>query len=132
MAPGAIRILIADDYEVVRAGMKASIERETDMRICAMARDGSEAVEMFRLHRPDVTLMDLRMPQMDGVAAIAAILAEFPKARILVMTVPDEKAAIFRALSVGAAAYVLKTAPRAEMIAAIRALHAKYYPFAPV
>ena len=91
-----------------------------------MACNGAEAVEMFRVHRPDVTVMDLRMPLMDGVTAIETIHAEFPKACILVLTVSEEKAAIFRALQVGATDYILKTAPRAEIITKIRALYAEH------
>lgn len=83
---------------------------------------------MFRLHRPDVTIMDMRMPNMDGAAAIETIRAEFPHACFLVLTVPDEKAAIFRALNAGATAYILKEAPRSEIIAKIRDLYNRKKP----
>ena len=121
--PKPIRILIADDFAVVRAGLSAAINQEPDMQVCAEARDGNEAVEMYRLHQPDVTVMDMRMPNMDGASAIETIRAEFPHACILVLTVSDERAAIFRALSAGATAYILKDALRSDVIAMIRELH---------
>ncbi|MCW3098915.1 MAG: two component transcriptional regulator, LuxR family [Chthonomonadaceae bacterium] len=122
-ASDAIRVLIADDFAIIRAGLAAAINHEPDMHVCASARDGNEAVEMYRKHLPDVTVMDLRMPNMDGAAATETIRAEFPHACILVLSISDEKAGIFRALSAGATAYLLKDAPRAEIIAMIRELH---------
>ncbi|MCW3099434.1 MAG: two component transcriptional regulator, LuxR family [Chthonomonadaceae bacterium] len=122
-ASDAIRVLIADDFAIIRAGLTAAINHESDMHVCANARDGKEAVEMNRKHLPDVTVMDLRMPNMHGAAALETIRAEYPLACILVLTVSDEKAAIFRALSAGATGYLLKDAPRAEIIAMIRDLY---------
>jgi YesN/AraC family two-component response regulator len=84
-----IRVLIADDRYIVRQGLVALLDRESDVKVVAQASNGQEAVTMFRQHQPDVTLMDLRMPVMDGVAAIAAIYGEFPSARIVVLTTYD-------------------------------------------
>ncbi len=119
-----IRILIVDDHPIVREGIAALIERREDMTVVAEACDGNEAVTLFREHRPDVTLMDLRMPNMDGVTAIAAIRGGFPNARIIVLTTYDGDEDIYRGLRAGAKGYMLKDAPREELLDAIRAVHA--------
>jgi two-component system NarL family response regulator len=121
MTDGArIRVLSADDHPVVRAGIAAMVANEPDIEIVAQARDGAEAVALFEAHRPDVVLVDLRMPRLDGVSAIQAIRAIEPNARIVALTTYDGDADIHRALSAGAAAYLLKDAMVDELVAAIR------------
>ncbi|MBD2103956.1 response regulator transcription factor [Leptolyngbya sp. FACHB-261] len=119
----AIRILIVDDHPPVREGLSALLEREADMTIIAQAGDGQEAIALFRQHQPDVTLMDLRMPRMEGADAVAAIRAEFPEARIIVLTTYDGDEDIYRGLRAGARGYLLKDAPCQELFDAIRAVH---------
>lgn len=119
-----IRILIADDHTVVRRGLVALIEDWKDMKLVGEASTGNEVVDLYRRLRPDITLLDLRMPVMDGVAAIAVIRAQFPAARIIVLTIYDDDEDIYRALQAGAAAYVLKDALPEELAETIRAVHA--------
>ena len=119
-----IRILIADDHPVVRQGLAAMIARQPGMAVVAEAGNGREAVDYFREHQPDVTLMDLRMPALDGVRATALIRAEFAAARILVLTTYDTDEEIYRGLRAGAMAYLLKDAPADELLEAIRTVHA--------
>ena len=116
-----MRILVADDHPVVRAGIAAMIANEPDMEIVAEARDGSEAVALYERHNPDVVLMDLRMPVLDGVLAIRAIRAVDSDARVVALTTYDGDADIHRALSAGARAYLLKDALVDELVIAIRA-----------
>lgn len=127
-----IRVLIADDHGIVRQGLAALLEQETDLTVVAQASNGEEALTMFRQYQPDVTLMDLRMPQMDGVAAITAICAEFDKARIVVLTTYDGDEDIYRGLRAGAKGYLLKDAEPEELFAAIRTVFTgkKYIPIA--
>ncbi len=117
-----IRLLIADDHPVVRQGLVAMIEREPDMTVIGQAGDGSEAIEVFRQQRPDVTLMDLRMPGTGGVAAITTICAAFDDANIIVLTTYDGDENIFRGLQAGAKGYLLKDAEPDELLQAIRAV----------
>lgn len=119
-----ISILIADDHPVVRQGLAATIARQPGMTVVAEANDGREVIDLFRFYRPDVTLMDLRMPQVDGVEAIAIIREETPTARIIVLTTYDNDEDIYRGLRAGAMAYLLKDAPLSELLEAIRAVHA--------
>lgn len=119
-----IRILLADDHFVVRMGLAALINTQPDMVVVAEATNGRQAVELFRNHKPDVALMDLRMPQMDGVEAITAIRKEFPESRFIVLTTYDGDEDIYRALQAGARAYLLKDMVGEGLIEAIKAVHA--------
>ncbi|MBD2516015.1 response regulator transcription factor [Nostoc sp. FACHB-973] len=125
-----IRILIVDDHPVVRQGLAAMIDREPDMTVIGQVCNGREAVAAFRQHQPDVTLMDLRMPEMDGVAAITAICNEFENSRIIVLTTYDGDEDIYRGLKAGAKGYLLKDAEPDELLAAIRVVNTgqKYIP----
>ncbi len=118
-----IRILIVDDYLIVRQGLAAIIEQEGDMSVVGQAEDGVEAIKLFRQEQPDVTLMDLRMPQMGGVEAIAAIRAEFANAKIMVVTTYDGDEDIYQGLRAGAKGYVLKDLKPNELRTAIRAVY---------
>jgi DNA-binding NarL/FixJ family response regulator len=118
-----IRVLVADDHPIVRAGLTALLVQQPDLHLVGEAENGSQAVELYREHRPDVTLMDLRMPSMGGVDAIRAITAADPAARIVALTTYDGDADIRRALDAGAWGYLLKDMLLTEVIAAIRAVH---------
>lgn len=118
-----IRILISDDHPFMREGLAAVIEYKLDMTVVGQACNGHEAVALFRQHQPDVTLMDLRMPEMAGVEAIVAIRAEFSNARIIILTTYDGDEDIYRGLRAGAKGYVLKDAEPDELLSAIRAVH---------
>ena len=122
--PARIRVLLADDHPIVREGIAALINKREDMAVAGEAANGEDAVKLFRELRPDVTLMDLRMPKMGGVDAIAAIRREFPAARVIVLTTYDGDEDIFRALRAGAQSYLLKDTPRQELVDTIRAVHA--------
>jgi two-component system NarL family response regulator len=115
-----IRILLVDDHPMIRAGLAATIKPEFDMTVVAIAANGKEAVEQYRLHRPDVTLMDLKMPVMGGVEAIGAIRAEFSSARIMVLTTYEGDEDIFRAMKAGAVSYLLKDTLAENMMRMIR------------
>jgi two-component system NarL family response regulator len=119
-----LRILIADDHGVVRNGLRALIDQQEDMETVGQARNGGEAVEMFASLAPDVTLMDLQMPLVDGVEAITRIRARDPMARIVVLTTYDGDEDIYRALRAGAMAYVLKDAEVEELFRTARAVFA--------
>ncbi|MBU0610258.1 MAG: response regulator transcription factor [Armatimonadetes bacterium] len=119
----SIRILIADDHPVVREGLVALINRRPDMTVVAEVANGREAVAEFLRHRPDVALVDLRMPEMDGADALAAIRERVPAARVIVLTTYDDDEDIQRSLRAGAKAYMLKDAPREELLACIKAVH---------
>ena len=122
-----MRILIADDHLVVRIGLRSMIDTQPDMNVIAEAANGREAVALFRDHQPDVTLIDLRMPVMGGVEAVGVIHAEFPDARIIVLTTYDGDENIYRALQGGARAYLLKDIPREEFLDDIRAVYQGQY-----
>ena len=118
-----IRLMTVDDHPIYRGGLAALIEAYADLRLVAEAVNGREAVEGFRQHRPDVTLMDLSMPVMGGVQAIAAIMAEFPEARIIALTTWDGDGDVHRALEAGARGYLLKDVASDELVGAIRQVH---------
>jgi DNA-binding NarL/FixJ family response regulator len=125
-----IRIMLVDDHFLVRMGLIGTLGAEEDMAVVAEAENGSEAISQFRRVHPDVTLMDLRMPGMDGVEATAAIRREFPKARVVVLTTYDGDEDIHRALEAGAAGYLLKEIQREDLLRAVRDVHAgrRYLP----
>jgi two-component system NarL family response regulator len=128
--PGEIRVLVADDHPVVCRGLAAIIQAEPGMVVSGQAPDGLQGVKMFREHRPDVTLMDLRMPVMGGVEAIGVIRSEYPDARFIVLTTYDGDEGIHRALKAGAQAYLLKGMSDSELVGVIRKVHAglRYLP----
>lgn len=119
-----IEILTVDDHPVLREGIAAIVAAEPDMKVVAEAGNGREAIEQFRLHKPDVTLMDLQMPVMSGTDAIAAIRADFPNARIIVLSTYSGDAQAVRALNAGASGYLLKSMVRKELAETIRSVHA--------
>jgi DNA-binding NarL/FixJ family response regulator len=121
---GVIRILAADDHPLIREGIARLIERESDMQMVAEADNGRDAIRQFRAHRPDITLMDLQMPEMSGLDAIIAIRSEFSNARIIVLTTYPGDAQALRALQAGAKAYLLKTTLNTELRQSIRAVYA--------
>ena len=120
----AIRILVVDDHPVVQEGVDALVRRQADIHIVAQASNGREAIEQFRAHRPDVTLMDLQMPVMGGLDALIVLRGEFPEARIIVLTTYMGDAQVLRAIKAGACAYLLKNALHKELLDTIRAVHA--------
>ena len=119
-----IRILCVDDHPIVRQGIGSLLGVQPDMALVAEASNGREAIQEFRTHRPDITLMDLQMPEMGGLDAISAIRAEFPDARIIVLTTYAGDAQALRALQAGARGYLLKNALHKELVDTIRAVHA--------
>jgi len=121
--PPNISVLIADDHLVLRFGLATMINRQKDMHVVAEAANGEQVVELFRTHRPDVTLMDLRMPGQNGVEAITAIRKQDPDARIIVLTIHKGDEAVYQAIRAGARGYLLKDVPFPELLAAIRTVH---------
>ena len=119
-----IRILAVDDHALITQGIAVLLGIEDDMTLVAEASNGREAIQQFRMHRPDVTLMDLQMPEMNGLDAIIAIRGEFPNAKIIVLTTYKGDVQIFRALKAGAQGYVLKNTIHKELTETIRAVHA--------
>ena len=118
-----IRIMAADDHVLLRRGIAAIIASQPDMSLVAEASNGREAVEQYRTHRPDITLMDLQMPEMNGLDAMIAIRTEFPEARIIMLTTYTGDVQVLRAMKVGARGYLLKTLLDKELLETIRAVH---------
>jgi DNA-binding NarL/FixJ family response regulator len=119
-----IKVLSVDDHALLREGIAALVNAESDMKIVAEATNGQEAIEKFRLHRPDVTLMDLQMPALNGIEAIIGIRSEFPNARVIVLTTYAGDVQVLRALKAGARGYILKGHVRRELLDTIRAVYA--------
>jgi DNA-binding NarL/FixJ family response regulator len=119
-----IRVLSVDDHPLLREGIAALVNAESDMKLVADATNGRDAIEKFRLHRPDITLMDLQMPSMNGIEAIVGIRSEFPNARVIVLTTYTGDVQVLRALKAGARGYVLKGHVHRELLETIRAVHA--------
>ncbi|HSM79414.1 MAG TPA: response regulator transcription factor [Bryobacteraceae bacterium] len=124
MSTGVIRVLCVDDHPLVRKGVASILANEPDMELVAEGRNGREALELFRMHQPDVALLDLRMPEMDGIAAARAICGEFPSARIIALTSYDGDQDIYRALEAGVRGYMLKEMVHTDVLRAIRTVHA--------
>ena len=120
---GSIRILSVEDHPIVREGLSTVIGSQPDMLLVAQAANATEAIASFRQHRPDITLMDLRLPGTDGTDTLIAIRGEFKDARIIMLTTSDCDGDIQRALRAGASAYILKSMPKAEMLTVIRSVH---------
>src|ERR1700716_59969 len=119
-----IRVLSVDDHALLREGIAALVNAESDMKLVAEATNGHEAIEKFRSHRPDITLMDLQMPSLNGINAIIGIRSEFPSARIIVLTTYTGDVQVLRALRAGARGYLLKAHVPKELLDTIRAVHA--------
>jgi DNA-binding NarL/FixJ family response regulator len=118
-----IRVLSVDDHALLREGIAAIITHQSDMQLVSQASGGKEAIQQYREHRPDVTLMDLRMPDLGGIDALLAIRAEFPEARIIVLTTFEGDEEVRRAREAGACGYLLKSLPPKQLIDAIRQVH---------
>jgi DNA-binding NarL/FixJ family response regulator len=126
-----IRILSVEDHPVFSEGLSTIIGSQEDMLLVAIATNGVEAIEEFRRHRPDITLMDLRLPGANGIDTLIAIRGEFPKARIIMLTMSEGDAEIQHALRAGASAYILKNMPKNELLEVIRSVHAGRRPIPP-
>ena len=118
-----IRVLVVDDHPLMVAGIVGEINAQADMTVSAQAADGEEALSLYQIHRPDVTIMDVRMPNVNGIDAIVAIRKEFPKARIIVLTTAIRDVQALRAIKEGAVGYLLKNLVRKELTETIRAVH---------
>ena len=124
MDSNAIRVLIVDDHSILRQGIAKLLTEEPDMQVVGQAANGREAIQQFRAHRPDVTLMDLQLPEVNGLDAINSIRHDFPDARFIVLTTYSGDVQILRALRAGARSYLIKTLLQDELLTSIRAVHA--------
>ena len=126
-----IRLLIVDDHLVVRMGLRSMIDSQSDMQVVAEAASGNEAVQLYGEHHPDIVLLDLRMPRLNGVETTVAIRSRFPEALIVILTTYDEDENIYRALRAGAHAYLLKDIPSEEFLRAVRSVYCGEYCISP-
>ncbi len=124
MLDPVIRVVIADDHTLVREGTRELLEQEEDIAVVGLARDGAEAVALVDRHRPDVALIDIAMPRMDGIAATREIGERFPRVAVLILTIHDDETYVVALLDAGAAGYLLKDVGRGELVDAVRAVHA--------
>jgi two-component system NarL family response regulator len=124
MSKKKIRVMVVDDHFVVRIGLCGSINMEPDMEVVAEASTGDRAPSLYREHQPDIVLMDLRLPDTDGITACKMICEEFPKAAVVMLSTHDAEEEIYRAFQAGAQAYLLKTVQREELLRALRSVHA--------
>jgi DNA-binding NarL/FixJ family response regulator len=124
ISPKLIRILAADDHPIFRQGIVGLLADQVDMQLVAQASNGREAIQQFRAHQPDVTLMDLQMPEISGLDAVIAIRGEFPQAKVIVLTTYTGDVQVVRALKAGACGYLLKSLLHKELLETIRAVHA--------
>lgn len=124
MSKKKIRVMVVDDHFVVRMGLCGSINMEPDMEVVAEASTGDRALSLYREHQPDIVLMDLRLPDTDGITACKMICEEFPKAAVVMLSTHDAEEEIYRAFQAGAQAYLLKTVQREELLRALRSVHA--------
>jgi DNA-binding NarL/FixJ family response regulator len=124
ISPNSIRILAVDDHPIFRQGIAGLLADQVDMQLVAQASNGREAIQQFRAHQPDVTLMDLQMPEINGLDAVIAIRGEFPEAKVIVLTTYTGDVQVVRALKAGACGYLLKSLLHKELLETIRAVHA--------